>query len=61
MQQAAAEIGVENIRIYTQRMIYAHRIMRRMGLHELDDEINQLSEAAAGGAGSGSGEGDGGR
>jgi uncharacterized protein with von Willebrand factor type A (vWA) domain len=60
MQQAAAEIGVENIRIYTQRMIYAQRIMRRMGLHDLDAEINELSEAAAGGAGNGSGEGGGG-
>jgi uncharacterized protein with von Willebrand factor type A (vWA) domain len=60
MQQAAAEIGVENIRIYTQRMIYAQRIMRRMGLHGLDAEINELSEAAAGGAGNGSGEGGGG-
>ena len=60
MQQAAAEIGVENIRIYTQRMIYAQRIMRRMGLHDLDAEINELSEAAAGDAGNGSGEGGGG-
>lgn len=59
MQQAAAEIGVENIRIYTQRMIYAQRIMRRMGLHELDDEINALTEVAAGGAG-GNGGGSGG-
>ena len=39
MQQAAAEIGVENIRIYTQRMIYAQRIMRRMGLHDLDAQV----------------------
>jgi uncharacterized protein with von Willebrand factor type A (vWA) domain len=61
MQQAAAEIGVENIRIYTQRMIYAHRIMRHMGLRELDAELSALDQAEAdGGAGSGGGTGGGG-
>lgn len=59
MEQAAAAIGVENIRFFTQRGLYVQRIMNEMGLQELDSQISELGREGGGMPGSG-GEGEGG-
>lgn len=50
MQEAAAAVGVENIRFFTQRGLYVQRILNEMGVQAVDADI-----AALGGAGDGSG------
>lgn len=57
MEQAAAAIGVENIRFFTQRGLYVQRIMNEMGLQELDSQISQLGREASEGGMPGSGGG----
>lgn len=64
MEQAAAAIGVENIRFFTQRGLYVQRIMNEMGLQDLDAQISELGremqgEGMPGGGGGMPGEGDG--
>ena len=39
MEQAAREAGLENIRFFTQKNLYARRILDRMGLRALEREI----------------------
>ena len=56
MEEAATEVGIENIKFFTQRGLYTQRIMRQMGLEGLDAAIR---EAQAGeGSGQGQGQGD---
>ena len=58
MEQAAAAVGVENIRFFTQRGLYVQRVMNQMGLQQLDGQISQLGrEMAQPVPGGGSGEG----
>jgi uncharacterized protein with von Willebrand factor type A (vWA) domain len=60
MEQAAAAIGVENIRFFTQRGLYVQRIMNEMGLQELDSQISELGRDGMGGMPGSGGEGEGG-
>ncbi|MCA8926712.1 MAG: VWA domain-containing protein [Alphaproteobacteria bacterium] len=60
MEQAAAAIGVENIRFFTQRGLYVQRIMNEMGLQDLDAQISQLGREGGGGMPGSGGEGQGG-
>ncbi|WP_428489639.1 VWA domain-containing protein [Rhodopila sp.] len=46
MEQAARESGLENIRFFTQRNLYARRILDRMGLRPLERDIEQLRQSA---------------
>lgn len=39
MEQAARDAGVENIRFFTQKNLYARRILERMGLRAVEREI----------------------
>ncbi|MBW8269046.1 VWA domain-containing protein [Caldovatus aquaticus] len=48
MEQAAEAIGLSNISVFTQVNMYARRIMERMGLEELEDEIAALRRDPAG-------------
>ncbi len=57
MEQAAAAIGVENIRFFTQRGLYVQRIMNEMGLQDLDAQISELGREGAGGMPGSGGEG----
>ncbi|MGZ0190668.1 MAG: hypothetical protein ACKVH0_22155, partial [Alphaproteobacteria bacterium] len=57
MEEAATEVGLENIRFFTQRGLYTQRILRQMGLEGLDAAIR---EAQGGGGAEGEGEGEGG-
>ncbi len=41
LEQAAEAVGVRNISVFTQVNLYARRILERMGLNELDREINR--------------------
>ncbi len=45
MEQAARDSGIENIRFFTQRNLYARRILDRMGLRALEHEIEALRQA----------------
>lgn len=56
LEEAAAEVGVDQIRFFTQRGLYTQRILRQMGVEGLDAAIR---EAQAGGMGMGEGEGEG--
>ena len=50
MEQAARDAGLENIRFFTQKNLYARRILDRMGLRALEREIEaqrQSGEPAA--------------
>jgi uncharacterized protein with von Willebrand factor type A (vWA) domain len=60
MEQAAAAIGVENIRFFTQRGLYVQRIMNEMGLQDLDSQISELGREGAGAMPGSGGEGQGG-
>jgi uncharacterized protein with von Willebrand factor type A (vWA) domain len=60
MEQAAAAIGVENIRFFTQRGLYVQRIMNEMGLQDLDSQIAELGRDGMGGMPGSGGEGMGG-
>jgi hypothetical protein len=42
MEQAAREAGIENIRFFTQKNLYARRIMERMGLRALERDIEAM-------------------
>ena len=42
MEAASRDANVENIRFFTQKNLYTRRIMTRMGLHEVEDEIEAL-------------------
>jgi uncharacterized protein with von Willebrand factor type A (vWA) domain len=42
MEQAARDAGIENIRFFTQRNLYARRILERMGLRQAEREIEAL-------------------
>ena len=45
MEQAAREAGLENIRFFTQKNLYARRILDRMGLRALEREIEALRQS----------------
>ena len=45
MEQAAREAGVENIRFFTQKNLYARRILDRMGLRQAERDIEALRRA----------------
>jgi len=50
MEKAAREAGVENIRYFTQKNLYARRILDRMGLRALErgmEAMRQTGDAAA--------------
>lgn len=42
MEQAARESGIENIRFFTQKNLYARRIMDRMGLRQVERDIEAM-------------------
>ena len=46
MEQAARDSGIENIRFFTQRNLYARRILDRMGLRPLERDIEQMRQSA---------------
>ncbi len=46
MEQAARETGIENIRFFTQKNLYARRILDRMGLRTVEREIEALRQSA---------------
>lgn len=46
MEQAARETGIENIRFFTQKNLYARRILDRMGLRALERDIEAMRQAA---------------
>lgn len=45
MEQAARDAGIENIRFFTQKNLYARRILDRMGLRPLERDIEALRRA----------------
>jgi uncharacterized protein len=45
MEQAARDAGLENIRFFTQKNLYARRILDRMGLRTLEREIETLRQS----------------
>ncbi len=45
MEQAARDAGLENIRFFTQKNLYARRILDRMGLRALEREIEALRQS----------------
>ena len=45
MEAAAREAGLENIRFFTQKNLYARRIMDRMGLRALEREMEALRQS----------------
>jgi len=45
MEAAGRDSGLENIRYTTQRNLYARRIMDRMGLREVEEEVEALHRA----------------
>lgn len=47
MEQAARDAGLENIRFFTQKNLYARRILDRMGLRALEREIEAQHQAGA--------------
>ncbi len=50
MREAAREVGLANITLFTQKGIYLQRIMRRMGLDALDRRLNELEATGEGGS-----------
>jgi uncharacterized protein with von Willebrand factor type A (vWA) domain len=44
MEQAARESGVENIRFFTQKNLYARRILDRMGLRALERDMEAMRQ-----------------
>ena len=46
MEQAARDSGIENIRFFTQKNLYARRILDRMGLRQVERDIEALRRAA---------------
>ncbi|MBX6745882.1 MAG: VWA domain-containing protein [Acetobacteraceae bacterium] len=47
MEQAAAEVGLSNIALFTQVNLFTRRILERMGVQELEREIAQSGDAPA--------------
>jgi uncharacterized protein with von Willebrand factor type A (vWA) domain len=47
MEQAARESGIENIRFFTQKNLYARRIMDRMGLRAVERDIEAMRRDGA--------------
>jgi len=47
MEEAARESGVQNIRFFTQRNLYARRILDRMGLRQVERDIDALRKDGA--------------
>ncbi|MDR3536209.1 MAG: VWA domain-containing protein [Acetobacteraceae bacterium] len=47
MEQAAREAGIENIRFFTQRNLYARRILDRTGLREVERNLEALRQDGA--------------
>lgn len=47
IEQSARDAGIENIRFFTQRNLYARRILDRMGLRQLEREIEALRQDGA--------------
>jgi uncharacterized protein with von Willebrand factor type A (vWA) domain len=45
MEKAAREAGVENIRFFTQKNLYARRILDRMGLRGLERDMEAMRQA----------------
>jgi hypothetical protein len=45
MEQAARDGGIENIRFFTQKNLYARRILERMGLRALERDIEAMRQA----------------
>jgi uncharacterized protein len=45
MEQAARDAGIENIRYFTQKNLYARRILDRMGLRSVEREIEAMRQA----------------
>src|ERR1019366_6917521 len=45
MEKAAREAGVENIRYFTQKNLYARRILDRMGLRGLEREMEAMRQS----------------
>jgi uncharacterized protein len=45
MEQAARDAGVENIRFFTQKNLYARRILDRMGLRALERDMEAMRRA----------------
>jgi uncharacterized protein with von Willebrand factor type A (vWA) domain len=46
MEHAAREVGIENVRFFTQRNLYARRILERMGLGTVERDIATLRRDA---------------
>src|ERR1039458_388802 len=46
VEQAAREAGMENIRFFTQRNLYARRVLDRMGLRGVERDMASLRRAA---------------
>ncbi len=46
MEQAARDAGLENIRFFTQKNLYARRILDRMGLRGVERELEALRQSA---------------
>src|ERR1700676_3458246 len=44
MEKAAREAGVENIRFFTQKNLYARRILDRMGLRGLERDMEAMRQ-----------------
>jgi len=47
MEEAARESGIQNIRFFTQRNLYARRILDRMGLRQVERDIDALRKDGA--------------
>jgi uncharacterized protein with von Willebrand factor type A (vWA) domain len=47
MEQAAHDAGLENIRFFTQRNLYARRILDRMGLRQVERDLEALRQDGA--------------
>ena len=50
MEEAAAEVGLSDIAVFTQVNLYTRRILERMGLEALEREIARLGDAPQGDA-----------
>ena len=44
MQQASRDAGIENIRFFTQKNLYARRILDRMGLRALERDMEAMRQ-----------------
>jgi uncharacterized protein len=47
MEQAARDSGIENIRFFTQKNLYARRILDRMGLRALERDMEAMRQVGA--------------